>query len=268
MVEKKTFVISPIGPANTEIRREADWVLDDMIKPALEPKGFKVQRADDFSATGMITTKVILGIQNADLIVADMSGRNANVFYELGVAHSYRKPVIPLMREGDEIPFDTAPLGTIFYSRENVQVWAKAKADLSRAAVEAVEPNHIVSNPVTVALGHKQLMETGDPRDKAIAALQDTVSALSRDFAQFKNSPPHSELLEAMMLQAFRERNGTALRPISPLQISPREHALAQIAAKEMDAEKQRLGRALTMPEMASIVVKAMDAGPTGGVFD
>jgi hypothetical protein len=180
---KFCFVISPIGDDDSEVRKEADWVLEGLIKPSLRDLNFDVRRADAFSKVGMITTNLILAIRRASLIVADMTNQNANVFYELGIAHAYEKPVIPIMRTGQPIPFDTAPLGTIYYSRNDVHQWSRAMADIRTAAQEVLSPAHVVSNPVTIALGHEQLKQSADPRDKLLANLQDSVAGLTREVA-------------------------------------------------------------------------------------
>jgi hypothetical protein len=176
---KKCFVISPIGPDDSEIRAEADWVLHKMIKPTLEPLGFRVERADEYLKLFVIPIKVITDIKEADLIVADLTGLNANVFYELCAAHAFARPVIPLMREGGVLPFDNAHMGTIFYSRDTVAKWDKAQAELKATAEAAMRPGYRPSNPITVALGLVQLHLTGDSRDQIVTQLQEKVGMLT-----------------------------------------------------------------------------------------
>jgi hypothetical protein len=113
---KKCFVISPIGDPTGPIRAESDWLLNGVIRPALEPE-FEVERADIYPKNDVITNQVILAIKNADLIVADLTGHNPNVFYELAVAHAFEKPVVPMIRADQTIPFDNHLMGTIHYSR-------------------------------------------------------------------------------------------------------------------------------------------------------
>lgn len=55
------------------------------------------------------------GINEAGIIVADLTGRNANVFYETGIAHTLGKEVILLTQDRDEKPFDISHLRYIFY---------------------------------------------------------------------------------------------------------------------------------------------------------
>jgi hypothetical protein len=109
---KKCFVISPIGDADSDIRIAADFFREDIVAAGLSGD-FEAKRADDYSAVGNITSQVIEAINEADLIVADLTGRNANVYYELGVAQSYTKHVMPMINMDDPnpIPFDNTLSG-------------------------------------------------------------------------------------------------------------------------------------------------------------
>jgi hypothetical protein len=191
MVEQKyCFVLSPIGDPDGDIRGEADWVLHHMIKPALEPT-FRVERADHFTKTNAITNQVITAIRKADLIVADLTDFNPNVFYELAVAHAYKRPVVPLKRDdGRPIPFDNAPMGTIFYTRARVEKWEAAKVELKRSALAAIEPNHVVSNPITMALGFEEVQAKGDETSKMLANMADQIASLTRRFEMQERIQP------------------------------------------------------------------------------
>lgn len=76
------------------------------IKLACEAVGVTCERVDEQSFDETILQRVYDQIRKADAIVADMSGRNPNVFYEVGFAHAVRKRVILLTRVADDIPFD------------------------------------------------------------------------------------------------------------------------------------------------------------------
>jgi hypothetical protein len=181
---KTCFVIGPIGDPDTPTRHEADWVLESLIKAALPD--FTVIRADAFAKVSVITTQVILKIKNADVIVADLTDHNPNVFYELAVAHAFEKPVIPLIRDGQRIPFDTAPMGTIFYSRKTHREWEQAKDELRKAAAEAMLPGHKVSNPITIALGHETLQLSGDTQAQITANVATRLEQMSMDLEMLK----------------------------------------------------------------------------------
>jgi hypothetical protein len=114
---KKCFIISVIDEPGTVEREKADSVKNNIIVPAL--KGFEVERADDIGDYKEITDKIFDAIRKATVITADVSGKNENVWYELGIAHSLRKPVIHLMEKGTKIPFDVKNTPFIIYDNKN-----------------------------------------------------------------------------------------------------------------------------------------------------
>jgi hypothetical protein len=92
---KLCFVVSPIGAEDSKERIHADWVLDRIIKPVMARfEGYYVKRADQDARPGIIASQLIKDLLQADLIVADTSFHNPNVFYEIGICHVLRKPII------------------------------------------------------------------------------------------------------------------------------------------------------------------------------
>jgi hypothetical protein len=96
--EQNCFVISPIGQAESDIRKHADKVLNYIIKRSLEPLGYNVIRADAISEPGTINLQVMKRIVDSEMVVADLTGTNPNVMYELAIRHAIRKPVILLIK--------------------------------------------------------------------------------------------------------------------------------------------------------------------------
>lgn len=103
------FVLMPFS-------KEFDDAYELAIKPACELAGAYAERVDKQIFTGSILERVYNQISKADIIVADMSERNANVFYEVGYAHALGKPTILLTRSADDIPFDLKHYTHIVYN--------------------------------------------------------------------------------------------------------------------------------------------------------
>src|SRR5262245_3685323 len=109
------FVISPIGEDGTPERNRADQVFRHLICKALVPEGYEILRGDQDTNPGLVTPSLIASLAGADLIIADLSDRNPNVYYELAIAHSMVKPVVHVHRAGERLPFDVKDLRTIMY---------------------------------------------------------------------------------------------------------------------------------------------------------
>ena len=76
------------------------------IKPVLEKAGFEVLRADDIYTPSVIIEDIWEYINKARFIVADVTGRNPNVFYELGISHTLGKETVILTQNDNDVPFD------------------------------------------------------------------------------------------------------------------------------------------------------------------
>jgi nucleoside 2-deoxyribosyltransferase len=87
----------------------------DCIKQASEKTDILCTRVDDEPIVGKITEKIYESIENADIVVAVMTGRNPNVFYETGYSHAKGKPTILLADNADAIPFDLKDYSHIIY---------------------------------------------------------------------------------------------------------------------------------------------------------
>lgn len=171
--EKKCFVIGPIGAEGSPERADADWLLQGIVKPALEndPFNYHVQRADEIAEPGSITDQIIGAVIEADLVVADLTGANANAFYELAIRHMEQRAVIHMAKKDQLLPFDIRDYRAVFYSRDLPRDLEEAQAEL-RKQVEAVEdPAYEPNNPITKARGVIKLARTGDPKDKILADL-------------------------------------------------------------------------------------------------
>ena len=93
---------------------------ESIFKPAIQKAGLRPVRADDeIFATGKIIDQVWRGIGEAKVLVAELTGRNPNVFYELGLAHALQKPVVLVSSNEQDVPFDLQHIRVIFYNCED-----------------------------------------------------------------------------------------------------------------------------------------------------
>ena len=89
---------------------------EKIYKPAIEKTGLKPVRADDeIFGTGKIIDQIWTGINSAKILIAELTSRNPNVFYELGLAHALQKPVVLVSSNEGDVPFDLNHIRVIYY---------------------------------------------------------------------------------------------------------------------------------------------------------
>ncbi len=147
--KKSCFVIAPIGKDDSDTRRRSDMLLEHVFMPALVPVGYEVIRADRISEPGSITLQVLNHILEADLVIADLTDHNPNVFYELAVRHALNKGVIHVICAGQVIPFDIADLRTIHIVLD-IPGAARAVAEIS-AQAKQLESGEVGKTPIGLA---------------------------------------------------------------------------------------------------------------------
>jgi len=117
------FVLMPFDASFTD-------VYDTLVKRPLEGIGFEVRRADSLFNQQQILKDVVKGIADATLVIADVTGLNENVLYELGLAHALGKRTVMITQALDELPFDLRP----YRANEYSVLFSKA-GDLSNTLV-------------------------------------------------------------------------------------------------------------------------------------
>jgi nucleoside 2-deoxyribosyltransferase len=210
------YVICPIGPAKSEIRVRADEIMEFVIGPAAAQVGLQTDRSDREPAPGNITRQIVKAITEARVVIADLSSRNPNVFYELGVAHSFQRPVVLLIDDASKMPFDVHHERVIELGSEG----RISLTDAKRAGGELIEALKVV-----VAEGYKPASIVTD-----VARAQDMTDLESDDprGAQLETINAQLEYLSTQVrsLESRVERSAGAsgvlsspdwYKPISPI---------------------------------------------------
>jgi hypothetical protein len=86
-----------------------------------EALGYATNRSDDDSQPGIITSQIIRHLMSDELVVADLSGGNANVYYELAVRHIVRKPVVQIIHIDHPVQFDIVTQRTIRFDYQDLE---------------------------------------------------------------------------------------------------------------------------------------------------
>jgi hypothetical protein len=109
LAKKRCFVLMPF---NESLR----GVYTDHIKPTIERVGLECIRGDSIFDNKPIMEDVWKGIFSSRVVIADLTGRNPNVFYELGICHTLGKEVILMTQKPEDVPFDIQHLRYIVYA--------------------------------------------------------------------------------------------------------------------------------------------------------
>jgi hypothetical protein len=110
------FVMMPFGPWY-------DRYYQEIYVPAIRDAGFEPIRADELFSTGSVVEQIWEQIEKSKVLLAELTDKNANVFYELGLAHAAHKPVVFAAGRVEDGPFDLRHLRVIVYDVREPQ-WA------------------------------------------------------------------------------------------------------------------------------------------------
>lgn len=152
--ETTCFYIAPIGEIDSEQRRHSDLFLGSFVEPALETFKLNIVRADAIDKPGIITKQVIEYILRSRLVIVDLSFHNPNVFYELGIRHMVRMPIVQIARSIDKIPFDINQVRTVRIDTTDIYTLVP-KLDAYRAEIatqvrRALDAADAVDTPINV----------------------------------------------------------------------------------------------------------------------
>jgi hypothetical protein len=125
------FTIMPFGFYH-------DSYYENIYKPAIIEAGLKPVRADDFYRSGAIIRDIWDCTKKAKIILADLTDRNPNVLYELGLAHAITKPAILIAQTIEEVPFDLRQLRVITYDK-NQHDWGETlRKTITKYLIESI----------------------------------------------------------------------------------------------------------------------------------
>ncbi len=184
--QKVCFAVTPIGEEGSEIRRRSDQVLRHVITPIVAGLGYEVVRSDLISQPGMITHQIIDHLMDDDLVVADLTYGNPNVFYELAIRHATRKPAVSIMEAGTPPPFDVNQSRTIQFDHHDLDSVAWCKEELRRQVVALQENPSDFFTPVSVAIDLKAARDSGNPEARMEAQMLSTLQSLQADVSRLQ----------------------------------------------------------------------------------
>lgn len=205
------FVIAPIGDEESDIRERSDKLFNYVIEPAVSPHGFEPIRADHIAEPGIITSQVIEHVVECPLVVADLTGSNANVFYELAVRHAIQKPLIQLIRSDETIPFDVAGTRTIQIDLSDIESAEVAKEKIGDQIETITVDEQDMDTPISVALDLRRLRESTDPEERSMADIMESITELRNSLVSINNQLEHpEEILPPDYIRQVTEQLGSS----------------------------------------------------------
>lgn len=116
-INAQCFVIMPISDPKEYEVGHFRCVYEDIFTPAIEAAGYIPKRADDDKSSSMIQVGIIRDIVESPMAICDLSSRNPNVLFELGIRQAFDLPVVLVQEEGTPRIFDISTINTIDYSK-------------------------------------------------------------------------------------------------------------------------------------------------------
>ena len=149
---EKCFVIMPISSQDGYDDEHFQLVYEDIIKPSILAANLSPSRADESKNTNLIQLDILRNIIESPMAVCDMSAKNPNVFYELGMRQAFDMPTVLLKDETTSAPFDINGLRYVTYKRDMkhrnvvsaVQELTEALIDTYSKRVDKAEINSLI----------------------------------------------------------------------------------------------------------------------------
>ncbi|AXA78102.1 hypothetical protein ACOTC8_10110 [Achromobacter xylosoxidans] len=115
---KDCFIIMPIADADGYPQGHFKHVYDNIVAPSCVNAGYRAVRADEIKATNLIHLDILKRLIEAPIAICDLSSRNPNVLFELGIRQAFDRPVVLIQESGTPKIFDIAPLRYLEYSKD------------------------------------------------------------------------------------------------------------------------------------------------------
>lgn len=245
------LVICPIGEDNSPTRMNSDLFFEKIIRPVTKELNYSPIRGDRVDEAGTITLQIIDLLVESPLVIADLTGHNASVFYELAVRHTIQKPCILMMKYGEKIPIYVKPARIIFYDLENPTKIEDAKKSLINYIKNMDNAKYCNDNPIAQSQKEKMLAKTllknGDEEYDALTLILGEMVELSSAVTDMKRevSSLHGKLryLDDLGIPFPIEAEGLTLEMMYDNKISDLNSQLKDLSELIKDKEDSLLKR-------------------------
>jgi hypothetical protein len=198
-------------------RRRADQIYNYIVMPAVQSVGLEAYRADLDPSPGAITPRMLSELLSARLVIADLTGRNPNVFYELGVTHSFARPLISIADTSDSLPFDARDeriieLGEYPATGLSYEQVVESKDSLATSLRVVLGDGYLPPSPLREVAVSRSVddLVPDNPVAAELAQMRETLEDIRKNIATRTSTPPSVQQTLDVLREVI-ERNFSVL---------------------------------------------------------
>lgn len=211
---KRVFVIMQVGAKDSPERKRADEIYNFIIAPAVKVAGLEPYRADLDPSPGAITLKMLSELLDARIVIADLTGRNPNVFYELGITHSFGRPLISIADSSKSLPFDAKDERVIELGEYSTSGLTYVQGELAKASLQesleiVLAEDYLPPSPLREVAANRSVDQLApeNPVAAEMAQMRETLEDIRRRVSRRMTAIPPSIINDIDTLRRVVRRN-------------------------------------------------------------
>lgn len=166
------FIVCPFAPPYKP------GYVERVYCPAVEQAGLRPTIATDVFRASAVVDDIWRLINDASVVVAELTGRNPNVLYELGLSHAARKPVVQVSETIDDVPFDLRHRRTLTYDKNDPDWGSLLVERLSKALTETVAAPTSAVIPAFLVVDEEKTPPSVSAIEKRLSKLEANLAAI------------------------------------------------------------------------------------------
>ena len=191
--------------SSTANHSEAEWleVFENLFHPTFKECGYSCERS--MPRTGSLISSIIERLHNSQIVLADLTDHNPNVFYELGVRHSLSKRTIIVSQDASQIPSDLRGYWALTYSRTLAGAF-QFKKDIKRIITELETEPERTDSPVADYLEKENLSANRHAHRESIKKLGALITEISGNIlilGEIRSKPDEPIVRQLLTIQCL-----------------------------------------------------------------
>jgi hypothetical protein len=252
--EKSVYVVMPVSATASCTTEEWDDIFTGVFTPAFDRCGYRCHKT--LPGVGSLMKSIVVHLQSSWLVLADLTDRNANVFYEVGVRHALSKRTILVAQREEDIPSDLRGYWWLVYGTKPGPV-ARFQQDIARMVkdIEA-DPDHS-DNPVSDFLEHERLGVSSylaKENVKKLSALFTELTGIINTLRQVELDPQYAEFLSPRCLDLLLSTLYVDVGPVMLASCYDLRHRIHVVQAGVARGDYVRVTRDLASDVLAKVI--------------